>query len=357
MKLLYLVSFFAIGQGLFQILMLFKFSKERLASQILLCCIIALLSLSLLEYALIWANEIEIAPILIGFTTIAQFLFCPLIYSYFRVQRKKNVLDTSFFIQLIPFGVILVLLFPFYAMPARDKIQHLSEIVLYNFKVFSLEIPLCFIFILQCLVYFVLLKRKKEKNSYLLGKELFIVFSFYILTHIFHSILIYYFPNSLENLGTFVLLGSTFCIYLLSYYCYQRDRLIEEEKNPKYFHSTLENKKSKEIIQKFELLAGKEDYFTNAELRISNVASELKISQQHLSQAINQELNMSYRDYLNKLRIGFAKKLITDQKELKLSLKEIAFDSGFNNKTSFLNAFKKHMLMTPSEFVSQVKQR
>lgn len=356
MKLLYLISFFAIGQGLFQIFMLFRFSKEKLASQLFLSCIIALLSTSLLEYALIWAGEIEISPILIGFTTVAQFLFCPLIYSYFKVQRKKNVLDTSFFLQLIPFGVVLALLHPFFVMSAGEKIQHLPEIILYSIKVLSWEIPLCFLFILQCIIYFFILRGDKEKANYLIGKELFVVFSVYILAHIFHSILIYYYPNNLNTLGTFVLLGSTFCIYLLSYYCYKRDRLIEDEKNPRYYHSTLESQKSKEIIEQFELLAGKEDYFTNAELRISNVASELKISQQHLSQAINQELKMSYRDYLNKLRVGFAKELITDLKDDKLSLKEIAFDSGFNNKTSFLNAFKKHMLMTPTEFVTQVKQ-
>lgn len=54
--------------------------------------------------------------------------------------------------------------------------------------------------------------------------------------------------------------------------------------------------------------------------------------------------------YLNELRIGYACKLILDNK---LQVSQIATESGFNNMSNFNRIFKKHTHLTPSEYYAE----
>ena len=177
----------------------------------------------------------------------------------------------------------------------------------------------------------------------------------YIAIHIFHTTLIYFFPMSLKDIGIGILITSILSIYVLSYYAYKRGQIIKEEKLPKYYHSKLEKTQALKIITALNDFLKKENYFTNSDIRIGTIAKALDISTQHLSQSINQELGYSFREHLNGMRIEYAKSLIDKEKDKRVSLKEIAFDSGFNNKTSFANAFKKKDNMSPSQYLEWVR--
>jgi len=59
---------------------------------------------------------------------------------------------------------------------------------------------------------------------------------------------------------------------------------------------------------------------------------------------------MSYKDYLLKVRVGYACKLLTEET---MHISEIAYDSGFENLSNFNRQFKKIKGMTPSEFQKQ----
>ena len=54
----------------------------------------------------------------------------------------------------------------------------------------------------------------------------------------------------------------------------------------------------------------------------------------------------------NSEKIKFAKKLIKETKDLRMS--EIAYKSGFNNTSYFNRQFKKMELMTPAQFKSSI---
>jgi AraC-like DNA-binding protein len=58
-------------------------------------------------------------------------------------------------------------------------------------------------------------------------------------------------------------------------------------------------------------------------------------------------MEMTLFEYLNKLKIEFACKLLMDQD---LSIMEVCFDSGFNNLSHFNKQFKKITGLTPSEY-------
>jgi AraC-like DNA-binding protein len=61
---------------------------------------------------------------------------------------------------------------------------------------------------------------------------------------------------------------------------------------------------------------------------------------------------MSYKDYLLKVRVGYACKLLAEQS---MHISEIAYDSGFENLSNFNRQFKKIKGVTPSDFQKQYK--
>lgn len=89
----------------------------------------------------------------------------------------------------------------------------------------------------------------------------------------------------------------------------------------------------------------------NNELRLSDLAKALDIPVHHLSQLLNQYLNTSFFDFINQQRIDEAKRLMHESP--KATLLQIAYDAGFNNKTSFVNSFKKFEGTTPSGYLKR----
>ncbi|WP_449397875.1 helix-turn-helix domain-containing protein [Chryseobacterium wanjuense] len=65
---------------------------------------------------------------------------------------------------------------------------------------------------------------------------------------------------------------------------------------------------------------------------------------------INAGFQKNFFQYVNEYRIEHAKKLLKDNSKNKLSILGIAYESGFNSKTSFNTTFKKLTNQTPSEF-------
>ncbi len=84
-------------------------------------------------------------------------------------------------------------------------------------------------------------------------------------------------------------------------------------------------------------------------LKLKDLSEKLDVPTYQLSEILNQHMNTSFFDFINKYRVEEAKKRIRSNPEY--TLLQIAFDSGFNNKTSFVNSFKKFEGTTPSSFL------
>jgi AraC-like DNA-binding protein len=80
------------------------------------------------------------------------------------------------------------------------------------------------------------------------------------------------------------------------------------------------------------------------------LADKLDISPLHLSQVINENLGKSYFDFVNEYRVQETKKVLTSPEAERFSILGIALDAGFNSKSAFYTAFKKHAGMTPTQF-------
>ncbi|PCJ47775.1 MAG: hypothetical protein COA99_00450 [Moraxellaceae bacterium] len=79
------------------------------------------------------------------------------------------------------------------------------------------------------------------------------------------------------------------------------------------------------------------------------VAEQLSMSARSLSRKLQQE-KANFKEIQLKVRIEKAKRELEDTQ---LSIKNIGYNTGFNNLSSFSRAFRKHTQLTPTEYRSQ----
>ncbi len=77
------------------------------------------------------------------------------------------------------------------------------------------------------------------------------------------------------------------------------------------------------------------------------LAQKLGVSKCYLSRELNLFLKMGFREYINCLRIDYAKNML---KQTNLSITEIALESGFDNPRTFNRAFQAVTGTTPRLF-------
>jgi AraC-like DNA-binding protein len=120
--------------------------------------------------------------------------------------------------------------------------------------------------------------------------------------------------------------------------------------NKKKYENSLLNDSDKERL-KISIIGymSENRSYLAPDISLDSMAENLSISSKYLSQVLNEVFNRNFFDFINSYRIEECKKLLLDKSNKKTIL-EILYETGFNSKSSFNNAFKKYTGMTPKEF-------
>ncbi|MEO1652612.1 MAG: helix-turn-helix transcriptional regulator, partial [Bacteroidota bacterium] len=97
----------------------------------------------------------------------------------------------------------------------------------------------------------------------------------------------------------------------------------------------------------------KDKVYINPSLTLSDVADHLNTNRNLISKAINQAFGMNFNDFVNQKRAEAVIKSLEKGEHAKNTLLAIALDCGFNSKTTFNRAFKKHTGSTPKQFIDK----
>lgn len=125
----------------------------------------------------------------------------------------------------------------------------------------------------------------------------------------------------------------------------------------KYSSTGLTKDKSNELKTKMiEYMRIKKPYLIN-DLTIDKLAKFLQISSHHLSQVINEHLGKNFYEFINEYRVEEVKQLIAQNKGEKFTLLSIAYESGFNSKSTFNSTFKKYTRLTPKEYMKSINNK
>lgn len=108
------------------------------------------------------------------------------------------------------------------------------------------------------------------------------------------------------------------------------------------------------LSEKLKNIMHEKDLYKNPNLTLQDLSIELNISSHQLSQFLNNNLSKNFTSFVNEFRINEACKIMTSND--KLTLESIGYDVGFNSKSTFFAAFKKHTGTTPLNYQLQALQ-
>ena len=124
----------------------------------------------------------------------------------------------------------------------------------------------------------------------------------------------------------------------------------------RYETSGLSQSRKLVIAEDLKKFVEEDKLFLNPELSLDMLAEHLHIHPNYLSQYINEELSLTFYDYINSKRVDEFKKIIHLPQNSHLSMLGLAFECGFNSKSSFNRNFRKFSGQTPSEYLAELKK-
>lgn len=375
-------TIFTIGIFLaFFLSLLLATKKEKSLSDNLLAIWMLIIGIHLTSYYLYSIGYWEKYPHLIGVTLPVPLLYGPLLFLYtlysLRDERKLRMLDYLHFAPAILFYIYLL---PFYFSYSIEQKILVDKGLVDDFAVFSTLALISFIIsglTYPVISYWLLGKHKKlldDNFSYnnrisldwlkyciqgigvlflsvavisILREGLGIQFSFNA-DYIFYSIIIIFvfcigfFGIRQQNLFSRSGIGD-------------KTQIVQEKPTGEYKKSGLTPETAQEIHRRLRNIMSEKKLYINPQLTLSELAENLDVSINHLSQIINQYERVNFHDFVNKYRINEFIENASTNKEF--SLLACAFDAGFNSKSSFNSVFKKHHGITPSKYISQIQQQ
>lgn len=112
---------------------------------------------------------------------------------------------------------------------------------------------------------------------------------------------------------------------------------------------TIDKEKQATIDRILQYMQQEKPYL-DASLSLQKLARQLSLPSYELSLLINHHLGKHFFDFVNEYRIRAAQQILIDPAQKAKTVLEILYEVGFNSKSSFNTAFKKHTDMTPTEY-------
>lgn len=106
-------------------------------------------------------------------------------------------------------------------------------------------------------------------------------------------------------------------------------------------------------FKELDFLMKEEKIYIDPNLGLENISKRLQISSNYLSQLINKLGGCNFSDYINSYRVEEVKSKLNDPDYDNYTVLGIAMECGFNSKSPFYSAFKKHTGVSPKEYRQQ----
>lgn len=337
--------------------------KVNTIANIYLGLFVITLGLAMLEIPLLYQKFDSKNPNLFEMIGLIRFLTAPFLYIsilYFTSFSKKT--EKKILWHFLPFLIFLLFRFPFFITGKNMEFSYEAGRIV--FFILQTTLPL------QTVIYWYLsfsklqnhLKNIHEFSSSIEKIDLFWL-KYFLLVLIL--IIVVWFNLIFFNLGS--LIEFTPFLYLLSvfflaYFSLQQKEVFEFNKNDlKELSAIKTNKKENpkrvsesrlsELDNKLQALMNLEKVYLENDLSLPKLAEKLNASCNETSFAINELYGDNFYNFINKYRVEEAKTVLLSAKFSQLNILGIAYESGFNSKTTFNTTFKKHTGVSPTDFV------
>ncbi|MEP0262662.1 AraC family transcriptional regulator [Dokdonia sp.] len=362
---LYSLVFAGIIQGIFSSIFILSFKRKRSKASIYLGLLILCITLTNLQYTL---DELDIISWdLFNLIYIPYlFLLAPLLYFfivYFLYpERKIKKVEFLLYLPLVLFSGITIVYKVVALATGRtanydaDQAEIANLIDVYGDFV---NIPTL---LFTILLLFIHIKNYQKINNTSRSKVIItdllwikVLLGVLALSCIPWSVYTYKYWKNEETIYLPIFIITSIVIYIIGYIGIHKIKTLNQRQKIRTFvnkskpYSIVQNSKNEHIIKLEEIIINDKRYL-DPNLSLDFLAEKLQLSKSYLSRIINNELQTSFNDYINSLRIAEAKELLHNPEFSNYTLVAIGLEAGFSSKTTFNNAFKKFTGVTPSYF-------
>jgi AraC-like DNA-binding protein len=338
---------------------------NRVANRIL-AVFLTTLSIPLLTGVAYHTEYILNFPHLIKIDAPLIFVFGPLFFLYVKALTSTGfVLDKRRLLHLVPFAIYTVYLLPFYLQSRPEKINFWTATVHRHELPWQLHLE-SVLGISHFLVYMVLTAGLLVNHARIL-KESFastakinlrwirnlmiglgMIWAFSLVMHAFEA-------QWMIHLIGLIVVGM---IFYMGFKGLTQPEIfsMDEERQPalKYARTALAPEKTEAYLEKLLQVMDAEKPFADGNLSLQKLAKKLAMQSHHLSQIINERLQINFFEFINNYRVEEAKRQLADPAKRHLNIAEIGFEVGFNSLSAFYAVFKNRANMTPAQFRKQV---
>ena len=121
-----------------------------------------------------------------------------------------------------------------------------------------------------------------------------------------------------------------------------------ESSRAKYKNSSIKGINTGAVLERMDDLLECRKTFRDETLTLRKMSDQLEIQPHQLSEIISKKFATTFNSFINTYRVEAAKKMLLEKK--KTGILAIAFDCGFNSKSTFNKVFHSHTGTTPTEF-------
>ncbi len=132
----------------------------------------------------------------------------------------------------------------------------------------------------------------------------------------------------------------------------QSEETAETKEKEKYEKVRINEEECAMIADKIKTYLETEKVYTNAELKMKDVADHLHLSSSKLSQVFNLYLGENYYEFINRYRLEEFKRLIGEGQYKRFTITALSEQCGFK-KSSFFSTFRRIEGMTPAEYLKK----
>ncbi len=353
------------AQGVFLAVLLLNRQNNKKSNKYL-AALLLVYSMFITESS-IWGLKIAAQfPHLVGLFAGAIFLVGPLHYLYARSLTGNSVsLSKPLLFHLIPFaGFYLYYLFPFYLKSGEFKIEYIRRLAIEG-QPLSL-ILFNWLTVLQGIVYMTIILVYLKRYAHRL-KDLFsnidrinlnwlkyITIMTLAVWTLGFLVKITELSGRQTPIDDLIPVSIALLVYTMGYLGFRQPELFsavpEEKGGKKYERSGLTDERAQAILERLTRLMEEEKPYTDSTMKLSSLARMISVTPNHLSQVLNDTLQQNFFDYVNYYRVEEAKRMFTDSTQQHFTLLAIAYEVGFNSKSAFYTAFRKHTGMTPAQY-------
>jgi AraC-like DNA-binding protein len=315
-------------------------------------------------------------PFLININQPAMFLLGPLVFFYVKslinIEFKKSDL-----LHLLPFCIYTIFMIPFFLENGQIKINEINQMLFTGKKNDFFIMIILPLILIQIIIYLIVIINEikkheiKIKQTYSSTEKINLAWIEHFIK-VFGVVCIIFIPifflvplgYKFTDISSFLPISISFAIFLIGYNAWRQPEIFFYDYNPVDFDRN-SSKKNKVPTQKKQYISKEksDDYlkillefmkktkiYKDPEITLTNLADKLNIPRNTLSFIINEYTGLNFYDFINSYRIEEAKNILLDPCYKNNNILDIAYDSGFNSKSTFNASFKKFTNKTPKEY-------